>query len=111
MNQIKWVFLVLLGLMLTGCGHQIITVKETEIVVLTPPANLLKDCEPTVPPAKEKYVELTAREKEEALTEFGRGQTAVIRQCNKDKKSLREWVTKEVENQKKAEKEKNASRK
>ena len=110
-------FLMVLGIiisamLLQACAPQKVIVKETEIVVLEPPASFLKDCEVAAPPNKEVYLKSrNAQEREELLVEFGRDQTAAIRTCNKDKKSTREWVAKEKENLKKAEREKNANRK
>ena len=103
--------LIVLGLMLSGCATREVIVTKTQLVLLEPPEGLLKDCDFAVPPSKSTYlgdkdedIIVGYRRKESLLADFGKAQTTAVAMCNIDKKSLREWLARERENQKKHQK-------
>ena len=113
MNYLKRIAVACLtlgSLLLVGCATAPSVVTKTEIVFLTPPENLLKDCKVASPPRKKAYLDSDYEGKEDLLIEFGRAQTTAVAGCNKDKQSLRIWVEREKENRLKAEREKNATK-
>jgi hypothetical protein len=86
--------LSLLFTLITGCGHNP-TIPEERIVyhtvLVTPPDELLKDCELQSPPDIQKYLMADWSDKEALLVE---AYDAALRKailCNTTKSSLREW--------------------
>lgn len=85
----------LLGLILTGCGTQVVYVPQ--FTLAAPPDALLQDCEIQPPPEKTHYLSLTPKEKEGELTDtliknYGFQQT-----CNITKSEERQWKADQIQ--------------
>ena len=87
--------IVFLGVALSGCATTEPVVKY-ETVVIAPEDNLLLDCPVTAPPNQTAYLQMTAREKEEALAAYGNKQTGNVGNCNIDKAGLRKWKAEQL---------------
>lgn len=81
--------IVLIAVVLTGCGTQIVYVPQYAVAV--PPDALLLDCEVEPPPYKDKYLAMTPKEKEGALTDTLTVNYGFQTSCNKGKAELRQW--------------------
>ncbi|WP_422641211.1 MULTISPECIES: Rz1-like lysis system protein LysC [Vibrio] len=80
-RQSVWILICLMAL--SGCStRQVVTVVETVVEKQYPPTEWLKDC-PDAPLKGGSFKDAIAQSIE---------REAVIRACNVDKQSLREWV-------------------
>lgn len=83
---------------LTGCGHNQTIPQERIVyhtVLVTPPDELLQDCELQPPPDVEKYKSAEWTDKEDMLVIAYKGALSKTILCNVNKKSLREWKQKQ----------------
>lgn len=91
----KLVISALLLTHLSGCAHLFI---EPEVVTLPipvfepPPAVLLEDCPISSPPDRAAYLAADVAEQKTRLMMFSAELLSDIKECNLDKKALREWV-------------------
>lgn len=81
--------LALIGLVLTGCGTQVVYVPQ--YVVVSPPDALLLDCRKDAPPDIDWYIEQSWNEKEKALVSLNNKNYGNLDVCNLGKSELREW--------------------
>lgn len=90
----------LVALTLAACQHNP-TVPEERIVyktiLVTPPDELLKDCELQTPPNVEEYMRSDWSEKEALLVTAYDGAMRKTILCSVSKKTLREWKQKQQE--------------
>ena len=94
MLSVRWcmktLMFILIAVVLLGCGETKYITK-TETILVTPPDYLLLECKYALPPEKQAYLEASYMDKERLLTEFGIEQTKSLKNCNSDKRSLRQW--------------------
>lgn len=91
----KWVTLVILVLLLSGCGETI--VYRDHFVLVVPDDKLLQDCPSSAPPDKEEYVAANAKKQKAMLAQYGVVQTGNLNGCNIDKADLRSWKKQQQE--------------
>lgn len=85
--------------LLSGCATtEPIVIYKT--VVLAPDDNLLTDCDPAPPPAREVYLAQqptlgeTLATREALQYKMNQAQLSVVAKCNAEKKALRDWKQK-----------------
>lgn len=79
-------------LTLTGCACEPKIEYRYKTTLVTPPNQLIEDCEVQTPPDIDAYLaKKTWDEKEAVLTEALQDSIAKMNKCNIDKKSLRTW--------------------
>lgn len=85
---------LLSSILLTGCET---LMKKQEVILITPPDNLLMECESVAPPDKIEYMSSNLKKREEYLTDYAIKQNGVINKCNNTIVELREWKIKQKE--------------
>lgn len=78
---------------ITGCGTtQTIVSTKIKTNVISPPDNLLIDCEITKPPSKSFYLESDWRGKEDLLVKNIKDQISNLTSCNTRISNVRQWI-------------------
>lgn len=79
-----YIFFTLLLLCLTGCAttQPAKVVTKTNVELIATPADLLLICQVTEPPNRDNYLLLSAREKEEVLTNYSGKLLKDLSLCN-----------------------------
>ena len=92
-KRMKLILLVI-SFSLSACDTMM---KKQEVILITPPDNLLVECESVSPPDKIEYMTSNLKKREEYLTDYAIKQNGVINKCNNTIVELREWKIKQKE--------------
>jgi hypothetical protein len=65
---------------------------RTRTIFVEPPAALVQNCPITAPPGKEEYLKATPRDRDQMGDDYIRKLQSDLKNCNKDKKDLRDWT-------------------
>jgi hypothetical protein len=91
------VVLFLFGGALTGCVTTPAVKVEYKNVLITPDDADLVNCKVTRPPAQQKYLNASDKEKEKMLMDLSLSQTANLDECNKRLGGIRTWKKEQIQ--------------
>lgn len=96
--MIKKLFILLVVLVLTGCGtiKEQVAVTETKNVLIVPDDELLNKCAVEAPPLADVYSTATWEQKEDMLIKHSGNQMKNIFKCNEQIKALNVWKKKQL---------------
>lgn len=102
MRKMFLLSVIFLTFILSGCDPNLHRrdpeiVYKTKTVLITPEDALLKNCSVPKPIVKKEYLNLSLNDKESYLSGLTVELYSKIDECNADKKSLRDWKSRQID--------------